>query len=401
MSMETRMPQGQLSGVRVVDLTRILSGPFCTQLLADLGAEVIKIESPPAGDPIRAQGGVKDGLSWYFASFNRNKRSVSLNLRTPEGKAILRRLIATADVLVENFRPTVLDQMGFGFEELKAIKPDIVVCSISGYGKTGPYRDRPSFDFIAQAMSGFMSTTGYADGEPLRAGLPVSDLVAGLYAALAVSSALWRRDRTGQPEQIDVSLTDALLSFASYFGSTYLATGVSLPRNGNDHPVVAPYGLFAATDGDVAIAPSNDQIYERLVDALGIEEVRHDPDFSTNELRVRNRARINAIVGAKIRQRSRDSWIETLNRAGVPCGRVLTFAEAFCDPQVLAREMVVEVDHPGHGPVRMIGFPMKFREAACAMRSPAPALGSDTEAVLTALDYDDAEIQALREQGII
>jgi CoA:oxalate CoA-transferase len=399
--METRMSRGQLNGVRVVDLTRILSGPFCTQLLADLGAEVIKIETPPAGDPVRVQGGIKAGLSWYFAGFNRNKRSVSLNLRTAAGKAILRRLIASADVLVENFRPTVLEQMGFGFEELKTIKPDIIVCSISGYGKTGPYRDRPSFDFIAQAMSGFMSTTGYRDGEPLRAGLPVSDLVAGLYAALAVSSALVRRDRTGQPEQIDVSLTDSLLSFASYFGSTYLATGVSLPRNGNDHPVVAPYGLFRAADGDVAIAPSNDSIYERLVDALQIQEVRDDPDFETNELRMRNRDRINEIVGAKIRQRSCDSWIETLNRAGVPCGRVLTFAQAFEDPQVLAREMVLEVDHPGRGPVRMIGFPIKFREAACVIRSPAPELGADTEAVLSGLHLGDDEIQALRDEGVI
>ena len=395
------MSQGQLSGVRVVDLTRVLAGPFCTQLLADLGAEVIKIETPPAGDSIRTQGGIKDGLSWYFAGFNRNKRSVSLNLRDPEGKAILRRLIATADVLVENFRPTVLEQMGLSFEELKAIKPDIIVCSISGYGKTGPYRDRPSFDFIAQAMSGFMSTTGYPDGEPLRAGLPVSDLVAGLYAALAVSSALVRRDRTGQPEQIDVSLTDALLSFASYFGSTYLATGVSLPRNGNDHPVIAPYGLFRAADGDVAIAPSTDQIYERLVDVLGIQEVRDDPDFKTNELRMRNRARINEIVGAMIRQRSCDSWIETLNQAGVPCGRVLTFAEAFEDPQVLAREMVIEVDHPGHGPVRMIGFPIKFKEAACAIRRPAPELGADTEAVLSELDLAEEELQVLRDRGVI
>jgi CoA:oxalate CoA-transferase len=395
------MGDGQLHGIRIVDLTRILSGPFCTQLLADLGAEVIKIESPGAGDPIRSQGAIKEGLSWYFAGFNRNKRSITLNLRTDEGKAILRDLVAGADVVVENFRPTVLDAMGFGFEALKAIKPDIILCSISGYGKTGPYRDRPSFDFIAQAMTGFMAANGREGEEPIRAGQPVSDLVAGLYAALAVSAALVRRNRTGKPEQIDISLSDSLLSFASYIGSTFLATGVQLPRTGNDHPLVTPYGLYAAKDGDVAIAPSNDQIYRRLVDALGIQEVLDDPDFATNELRVRNRKRINAIVGAKIAQGRRDEWIEKLNAAGVPCGRVLTFAEAIEDPQVQTREMVLEVDHPGRGPVRMVGFPMKFKEGSCTIRSPAPELGADTEAVLAGLDYGPSTIERLRARGVI
>ncbi len=395
------MSQGPLSGVRVLDLTRILAGPFSTQLLADLGAEVVKVESPPGGDPVRGQGGMRNGLSYYFAGFNRNKRSITLNLRTDEGKAVLRRLIGQADVLVENFRPGVLDKMGLGFEALKAIKPDIIVCSISGYGKTGPYRDRPSFDFIAQAMSGFMSATGHPDGEPLRAGLPISDLIAGLYGALAVSAALHRRDRTGQPEQIDISLVDSLLSFASYFGASYFATGKPMTRNGNDHPVVAPYGLFAAADGDVAIAPANDQIYDRLIVALGMPELRDDPDFTTNELRVRNRARINAIVGARIKEQPRDVWIEKLNAAGVPCGRVLTYPEVFADPQILAREMVIEVEHPGRGQVRMVGFPMKLKEAPCEVRHPAPELGGDTETILEGLGYDAAEIERFRERKVI
>ncbi len=395
------MSEGPLDGVRVVDLSRVLAGPFSTQLLADLGADVIKVEALPGGDPIRRQGGMRDGFSWYFAGFNRNKRSITLDLRSDDGKAVLRRLIGKADVLVENFRPAVLEKMGLGFEALKAIKPDIIVCSISGYGKTGPYRDRPSFDFIAQAMSGFMSGTGHPDGEPLRAGPPISDLIAGLYGALAVAAALHRRDRTGQPEQIDISLLDSLVSFASYFGANYFATGEPMTRNGNDHPVVAPYGLFSAADGDVAIAPANDQIYERLVDALELPELRQDPDFRTNELRVRNRARINAIVGARLKEQSRDVWIEKLNAAGVPCGRVLTYPEVFADPQILAREMVLEVEHPGRGPVRMMGFPMKLKEAPCEVRRPAPELGADTETILEGLGYDEAEIERFRERKVI
>lgn len=395
------MSKGPLSGVRVVDLTRILAGPFCTQLLGDLGAEVIKIETPGVGDPIREQGGMKDGLSYYFAGFNRNKRSVTLNLRKPEGMEALRRLLATADVLVENYRPTVLEEMGLGFDELKRIKPDIIVCSISGYGKTGPYRDRPSFDFIAQAMSGFMSATGYPDGEPLRAGLPISDLVAGLYGALAISAAIVRRNRTGEPEQIDVALVDSILSFASYFGAAWFATGVPMERCGNDHPVVAPYGLFRASDGEVAIAPSNDQIYRRLIYALELEEVLERPEFATNELRMKNRRLMNEVIEKRISTRPRSEWVELLNAAGVPCGLVQTYPEAFEDPQIRAREMVLTVDHPGHGPVEMLGFPMKLREAACKINRPAPELGADTEDVLTDLGYRPEEIKTLEDAKAI
>ncbi|WP_340110319.1 CoA transferase [Pikeienuella sp. HZG-20] len=395
------MSKGPLSGMRVVDLTRILAGPFSTQLLGDLGAEVIKVETPGQGDPIRGQGGMRDGLSYYFAGFNRNKQSITLNLRTDQGMAALRRLIATADVLVENYRPTVLEDMGLGFEALKKIKSDIIVCSISGYGKTGPYRDRPSFDFIAQAMSGFMSSTGFPDREPLRAGLPISDLVAGLYGALAISSALVRRERTGKPEQIDVALVDSILSFASYFGAAYFATGEQMDRCGNDHPVVAPYGLFHASDGAVAIAPSNDQIYKRLIDALDLNEAMDAPDFATNEMRMKNRDRVNALINERISQRPRAEWVERLNAAGVPCGLVMTYPEAFEDPQIRAREMVLKVEHPGHGPVEMIGFPMKLTEAQCELRLPAPELGADTSDVLASLGYSADEISELRNMKVV
>jgi crotonobetainyl-CoA:carnitine CoA-transferase CaiB-like acyl-CoA transferase len=391
----------QLAGIRVVDLTRILSGPFCTMLLADLGADVIKIETPDGGDSVRRQGAVRDGLSWYFAAFNRNKRSVVLDLRAAEGKALLERLIARSDVVVENYRAGVLEEMGFPFDRLREIKPDIVVCSISGFGQTGPYRDRPAFDFIAQAMSGLMSVNGEEDGPPLRSGLPLTDLVAGLYAALGVVAALVRRQRTGAPERVDTAMLDGLVSFAAYIGAETLATGRPPRRSGNDHPIVAPYGLFAAEDGDIAIAPANDQVYHRLLDALDLTELKAYPDFATNELRVRHRARINALVGARIALGTQAAWIERLNRAGVPCGRVMDFAEVFADPQIAARDMVLSVPHPGRGAVRMPGFPIKFGEGPCRIRRPAPELGADTDDVLRELGVDGAELDRLRGRGVV
>src|SRR5947209_6727248 len=277
-------------------------------MLADMGADVVKVETPGIGDPLRAQGAIKDGLSWYFAGFNRNKRSLSLNLRSEAGRAVLARLIAQSDVLVENYRPGVLAQMGFDEPRLRRLKPDLVYCNISGFGTTGPYRDRPSFDFIAQAMSGFMSVTGMADGPPLRAGPPIADLIAGLQGA---------------------------------------------------------------------------------------------PRFAANDLRVKNRAAINAAVDARLQTDTTEYWIEELNAAGVPCGRVMGLAEVFADPQVIDQEMVLSQEHPGHGTVRMLGFPIKFSEAPCALRHPAPEIGADTDAVLAELGYSPAKIAALRQAGVV
>src|SRR5438132_5290603 len=287
-----------LSGIRVVDLTRILAGPFCTGMLADMGADVVKVETPGIGDPLRAQGAIKDGLSWYFAAFNRNKRSLSLNLRSEAGKAVLARLIARSDVLVENYRPGVLAQMGFDAARLKALKPDLVYCNISGFGTTGPYRDRPSFDFIAQAMSGLMAVTGTADGPPLRAGPPLADLVAGLQGALGICAALVRRGRSGAGETVGASLNNGLISLLGFLAANHLATGEEPGRSGNDHAIVSPYGMFRTRYGEVALAPSQEQSYQRLIDALGMPELRADPRFATNDLRVHDRAAIHAAVEA-------------------------------------------------------------------------------------------------------
>jgi crotonobetainyl-CoA:carnitine CoA-transferase CaiB-like acyl-CoA transferase len=384
-----------LQGVRVVDLSRILSGPFCTLLLADMGAEVIKIE-PPAGDPLRQQGVIVEGLSWYFAACNRNKRSVVLNLRSARSREALQRLVATADVVVDNFRPGVLADMGFDWPRVSALRPGIIQTSLSGFGEGGPYADRPAFDFIAQAMSGFMSCNGTPETGALRTGAPISDLVAGLYAALGTVAALYRRTQTGQGERVAVAMVDSMLSLGAFLTANFLATGQPPVPTGNDHALVAPYGLFPAQDGDIAIAPSNDGVYHKFLQVLGLEALAEHADFRTNDLRVQHRAAINALITERIGQAPKAYWIKTLNTAGVPCGVVMNLAEALADPQVLSQQMVLTIEHPGHGSVKMTGFPMKFSAAPCTVRYPAPELGAHTDSVLRDLRYSDTDIVALR-----
>jgi CoA:oxalate CoA-transferase len=370
-----------LAGLRILDLTRVLSGPFCTMMLGDLGADIIKVESPD-GDSVRSQGAGHQGMSWYFASYNRNKRSIVLDLKSPDGRAALSALVATADAVVENFRPGVMARLGFDDARLQELRPGIVICSISGFGADGPYRDRPAFDFIAQAMSGFMSTNGRADDPPLRTGIPVSDLVAGIYGALGTTAALLGRHRNGHGERVDVSLTNSIISLLSYLASNYFATGIEPVRSGNDHPIAAPYGLFWTADVQIAVAPNDDVFFGRLMDVLGLSAAKTDPDFTSNPLRIRNRARLNALVEDRLRTAPALEWIAKINAAGVPCGPVNTMAGVFADAQVQHQKMAIDVAHPGHGMVRMIGFPIKLTNTPCEVRWPAPDLGQHTAEIL-------------------
>ena len=374
-----------LKSLRVIDLTRILAGPFCTQLLADLGADVIKIEGP-RGDPVRQQGIMVDGLSWYFAQFNRNKKSVVLDLYGDSDKNTLSRLLETADVLVENFRPGVLSDMGFGPGELEILNPRLIHASVNGYGTTGPYADRPSFDFIAQAMSGFMSVNGPPDGEPQRAAPPISDLVAGLYCAFGILAALHERESSGVGQQVESSLTGGLISMLAYLSAEYFATGEIPKRTGNDHPIVSPYGLFRAKDGMIAVAPSTDVYVEKFLSALGLEQLLSDPHYATNSDRLFNRDALSERINKVTCCQSVNHWIKAINHAGCPCGRVLDLAEVFEDPQVLAQDMVLNVPHPGHGNVRMTGFPVKLSRTPAGIQRPAPDLGADTKEILDKLD---------------
>lgn len=381
---ETALRQ-PLDGIRVIDLTRILSGPFCTMLLGDMGADVIKVEEPQAGDPIRHIGEGAQGLSWYFASFNRNKRSMVLDLRVPAGLDALRGLLKTADVLVENYRPGVLGEMGLGPDQLRALNPRLVTASINGYGSTGPYAERPAFDFVIQAMSGFMSVNGQADGPALRSGIPVTDLVAGLYAAFGVVSALRARDLNGEGQRVEAPMMNSIMSLFAYLASDHLATGSLPARTGNDHPIASPYGLFHTADGDIAVAPSTDAILRRLMRALDLEHVLDDPRYATNSLRMGRRQELNRLIEAKLGADTRVNWVRRLNEAGVPCGLVQDIGEALSDPQAVHQEMVMEVPHPGHGTVRMLGFPVKLSGTPCRVRHPAPDHGQHTAEVLAQL----------------
>ena len=388
-----------LTGLKVIDLTRILSGPFCTMMLADFGADVIKVE-PLRGDDSRRIGIQGDCENPYFVNMNRNKRSIAVDLRADEGKEIIRRLVKTADVLVENFRPDVMDKMGLGYGELKKINPGLIYAAINGFGKSGPYRDRPAFDFIAQAMSGFMSVNGSEDMEPIRAGIPITDTIAGLYVAFGILAAIRRREQTGHGEEIQTAMVDGMISMLTFASSAYFATGELPPRNGNDHMVVSPYGVFQTADGPLAVAPSTEKTWLALCKVLDLEYLITDPDFDTNEKRREKRGDINRIVNEKTQTQPRDALMQRFNQAGIPCGPINNLKEVFSDPQVLHQEMVLESPQPT-GKVKMTGFPVKMTTAPAKLRRPSPQIGEHNREVLLEAGYSNLEIDQFEKTSVI
>jgi CoA:oxalate CoA-transferase len=388
-----------LKGLKVVDLSRVVSGPFCTMLLADFGADVVKVEAPD-GDPSRVTGILGCGENPYFVNLNRNKRTITIDMKAERGKEIVRRMAKGADVLVENFRPGVMDRLGLGCAALSALNPRLIYAAVSGFGKTGPYKDRPAFDFIAQAMSGFMSLNGDRSMPYLRVGIPISDTIAGLYAAFGILAALRAREKTGRGQEIQTAMVDGLISMFTFAAGAYFSTGELPPRNGNDHMVVSPYGLFNASDGPIAIAPSTEKNWQQLCGALKLEHLLSDPRFESAVKRREHRKEINAIIEAAIGGRSREEWITLLNQAGVPCGPVNNLAQAFSDPQVLHQEMVVESAQPC-GPVKMPGFPLKLSETPARLAKPSPQVGEQTVEVLQELGYPANEIDALIHDRVV
>jgi formyl-CoA transferase/CoA:oxalate CoA-transferase len=389
-----------LAGITVLDLTRVLSGPYCTMLLADMGARVIKVEQPRKGDDTRAWGPpFLEGESAYFLSINRNKESVTLDFKHPEGRAILEALIARADALIENFRPGTLARLGLDWPSLSARHPRLVYCSISGFGQTGPRSAEPGYDAVMQAEGGLMSITGSSDGPPFRLGVAIADIVSGMFAAQGVTAALFARERTGRGQEVDVAMLDSVTALLTYQAGIYFANGAPPARMGNRHPTIVPYETFTASDGEFVLAVGNDEQWRRFCKVAGLEP---DDRFATNRQRVTGYADLKPILDARLASRPRDFWIEKLTEAGVPCGSVRNLGELFADPQVGARGMVTEVDHATIGRMKVLGTPLRLSETPPTVRSAPPLLGQHTDAVLgRELGLDDARLRALREQGVI
>jgi crotonobetainyl-CoA:carnitine CoA-transferase CaiB-like acyl-CoA transferase len=405
---------GALGHLRVLDLSRVLAGPWASQVLADLGADVIKVERPGGGDDTRGWGppylrdarGAETGESAYFASANRGKRSIAIDLSRPEGQDVARRLAARCDVVIENFKVGVLTRLGLGYDRLAAENPGLVYCSITGFGQTGPYRHRAGYDFLIQGMGGLMSVTGAPDGAPggapMKVGVAVTDVMTGMYAATAILAALAHRERSGRGQHIDLALLDVQVAMLANQAATFLATGIPPGRLGNAHPSIVPYQAFATRDGYVLLAVGNDAQFARLCDVAGRPDLAADPRFATNAGRVVNRDVLVPALEALLAARTSRSWIEALEAAGVPCGPVNDLAEVFEDPQVVHRGLRVELQHPVAGTVPVVRSPIRLSGTPVVHRAAPPVLGQHSRQVLAdLLGLEDGEIEALRASGAV
>jgi glutaryl-CoA transferase len=394
---------GPLDGVRVLDLSRVLAGPYCTMFLGDLGAEVVKVEQPRVGDDTRGWGPpFTGGESAYFLCVNRNKKSVTVDLKSKEGVGLLRRLAEHADVLVENFRSGTMERLGLGEQELRAINPKLIYASLSGFGADGPMSDVPGYDLIVQAWGGLMSITGPADGEPSKVGVAIIDLVAGLMLGKSIAAALFAREKIGVGQKIDTSLLEAEVASLINVGSNYLVEGKIPRRWGNAHPSIVPYQSFKTADGYLVVGVASEGIWRRFCDAISRAEWTDDPRFAKNSDRVENRAALIAAVTEIFQSRKTDAWLKVLNEAEVPCAPVQTIDKVFKAPQVLHRKMLAEVDHPTAGSVPMAGIPVKFSLTPASVRLPPPLLGQHTEEVLASwLEMGDNEISELKGKSVI
>lgn len=405
------MIQRSLSGLRVLDLSRVLAGPFCTQILGDLGAEILKIEKPGEGDDTRNWGPpyLKDAQghdtheSAYYLSCNRNKRSVAIDLKQPEGQKLIRKLVAQSDIFIENFKVGGLEKYGLSYPQIKDEYPRLIYCSITGFGQTGPLAAEPGYDFLAQGMSGLMAATGPAHGGPTKAGIAVSDIFTGLYAAIGILAALNHREKTGQGQHVDVALLDCTLATMTNIAQYYLTSGQLAPRVGNAHSTIVPYQDYQTRDSHIIIAVGNDPQFERFATHLGHAQWAQDPRFMHNQNRVQNRDALNALIAPILKTKTTQEWIDGLYAVDVPCGPVQNMKDVFGMPQIAARAMKITLPHPqAPQPIDLVGSPLKLSQTPVGYDHAPPTLGADTDDVLTArLGLDPATLKTLREQGVI
>ncbi|MGI9421808.1 MAG: CaiB/BaiF CoA transferase family protein [Hyphomicrobiaceae bacterium] len=403
---------GPLAGIRVVDLTRILAGPSCTQILGDLGADVIKIEMPGSGDDTRRWGppfwvdekGEATAESAYFSCANRNKRSMTVNISSPDGQELLRKLIAKADVLVENFKYGGLAKYGLAYDDLKHDNPGLVYCSITGFGHTGPYAKRPGYDVLMQGMGGMMSVTGAADGEPQKCGVPISDLMAGMYAAVSINAALRHREVSGKGQAIDIGMLDTTVAMMANQALNYLATEEVPPRLGNEHPNIAPYQVFPTADGNIIVACGSENQFQRLCQIMERPDIPEDPRFTINKHRLAHRTELVDVLNPIFMAKPSSYWLVELEQNGISCGPINDLAQTFSDPHVQARGMRLEVEHPATGarPIALVASPIRMSETQVDYRYAPPLLGQHTDEVLRdVLELVPEEVAALRDKGTV
>ena len=391
-----------LDGIRVVDLSRVLAGPYCSLLLADMGAEVIKVEEPGRGDDTRAWPPFVGGEATYFMSVNRGKKSLTLNMKHAEGKAIHRRLLEGADVLLENFRPGPLERLGFGDAAVRGFNPRLVYCSISGFGESGPEAGRPGYDLIVQGESGIMDITGFPDGPPVKVGNSIADLAAGTMAAHGIVLALFARERTGQGQKVEIAMLEVMAALLTYHGQAYFATGTSPRRRGNQHPSIVPYEVFQAADGYLTVGVANNSLWLRFCQALGRPELAADPRFDTEARRVENREVLVPLLGTVFATAPVGHWLARLGEAGVPAGKIKEIGEVLESEHLRARGAVVSLAHPTAGPMRMVGPPIRLSGTPAEAAAPAPLLGEHTDEILGKLcGYSADAIARLRADGAI
>ncbi|MBI3967063.1 MAG: CoA transferase [Chloroflexi bacterium] len=393
---------GTLERIRVLDLTRALAGPYCAKMLGDMGADVIKIELPGKGDDSRGWGPpFQEGESSYFLSINRNKRSLTLNLRDEKGKEVLRKLIKTADVLIENFTPGVMERLGFGYEQMAEINPALIYCAMSGFGPTGPYAQKPAYDLILQGMGGVMSVTGPYGGPPTKCGVAIADITTGMFGAFAIVNALFHRERTGEGQRIDTSLLHSQIALLTFHAGQYFATGHPPMPIGNLHPSITPYQTIAVQDGYVNVAPANESLWRRFCEALNLDELPRDPRFEVNAKRLANRDELTRLIEARTTQLTQKDVIDRLEAAGVPCGPVYRLDQIFSDPQVQHLGLQAKVQHPKIGELSQTGIPYTFTKTPGEIRRHPPLLGEHNDELLAELGYSADEIQSLRGSQVI